>query len=266
MSLVQNTYLARCCKIMVSVSDTELKAAMQGAAAAASVGPDTLERALLLCKLSTAAYEANELTVPPVAAFRPDQALAPVSGQIAGLAPVLQHASFAKCGSVFGDLGRQYGIWTVAGLGVVVAFRGTMDAQDVLADIQFQPCQVPAGQHIIEMHGGIHKAAKICCSTIAGLCAKLCCSSKADPLPLYFTGVQHPVSCMFSCCSLVSGPLQPGPCCRTLFGRRLGYLCLFAPVVHAAGAAAVIGSWRCLHVWSSACSACCRSGSNLSSF
>ena len=175
-------------------SRTELNSAIQSAGTPAALGPDKLETALLLCRLSLAAYEADNTNVPAVAAFRPEQALVPVPGQVVGFVPSLQYASFATT-----EFGSQFGIWKVDGLGVVVAFKGTLEAQEMLVDLQTQSSPTTAEQRIIEMHGGMHQAAKRCCTTISSICTRLCCTSQIGSLPLYITGTSKPNTDMLRC-------------------------------------------------------------------
>lgn len=106
--------------------------------------PGLLQTALLMCQLSAAVYDKDEMT--SWGSDLLEAALCPVSRQITSFSPRLIHASQSSVGELYQDLGRQYGIWQVAGLGVVVAFGGTQDAQDILAD------------------GGIFKAAMLCSS------------------------------------------------------------------------------------------------------
>ncbi len=42
------------------------------------------------------------------------------------------------------DSPQQYGIWEVAGLGLVVAFRGTASAEDVFIDTNIEPVPLDA--------------------------------------------------------------------------------------------------------------------------
>lgn len=45
---------------------------------------------------------------------------------------------------------QQYGIWSVSGLGLVIAFRGTASSEDVFIDANIRPVPLTsAGQDIV---------------------------------------------------------------------------------------------------------------------
>lgn len=149
--------------------------------------PNFLQTALLLCKLSEAVYDANEIIQWESEVLQ--QALRPVSGQIAHFKPRLVYSYLAEVDTSFQDLGRQYAIWRVKGLGVVVAFRGTKDPQDMLADLDFQPSWLSAGEYSVHLHGGIFQAAERSCDQLANECITACRDEDGNALPLFLTGV-----------------------------------------------------------------------------
>lgn len=106
--------------------------------------PGLLHTARLMCHLSTAVYNKDELVVWSSADLQ--AAFSPLTRQAASFTPEsdppsLVAGSPASEGALFQDLGRQYGIWKVEGLGIIVAFSGTQEALDHLCRLEFRALQ-----------------------------------------------------------------------------------------------------------------------------
>jgi len=98
----------------------------------------------------------------------------------------------SKLNSTYTESGQQYGIWEVAGLGVVVAFQGCRTPLDKLAQLSCKPCSLD-NQSQIQLHEGICQAVTPCCKELAQACVKLCSSSTAaEQESLFNTGVSTP--------------------------------------------------------------------------
>ncbi|KAL0020839.1 hypothetical protein WJX79_007770 [Trebouxia sp. C0005] len=161
--------------------------------------PGLLQTALLMSNLSNAVYIPNELIHWESDVVR--QALCVVSQQISSFKPLLKHAHPASDTGPFEDSGRQYGIWDVEGLGVVVAFGGTQDPIDILVNLNFETHQLTAGSFDVHLHAGVYRAAKLCCSDIASQCIKLCRKPDGEVLPLFLTG--HSLGGALALCAFV---------------------------------------------------------------
>ena len=169
----------------VSVNE-EITRAVRSSGKAGVSDPGLLQTALLMCQLSAAVYDSDELNSWSSPLL--EEALCPVSWQITTFSTRLVHASNASVGDPYQDLGRQYGIWEVDGVGLIVAFGGTQDAQDIIVDLDLQPMQLLTGPHIIHLHGGICKAAMLTCKDIASHCLKLCQGAGGAVKPLFLAG------------------------------------------------------------------------------
>ena len=132
--------------------------------------PGLLQTALLMSNLSNAVYIPNELIHWESDVVR--QALCVVSQQISSFKPLLKHAHPASDTGPFEDSGRQYGIWDVEGLGVVVAFGRTHDPIDILVNLYFETNQLAAGSFEVNLHAGVDRAANLCWSDMASQCRK----------------------------------------------------------------------------------------------
>lgn len=121
------------------------------------------------------------------------QTIAAVPGQMQNFKPVFdKHLS--KLNSTSTELGQQYGIWQVAGLGVVVAFQGCRTPLDKLAQLSCKPCSLDNHSQI-QLHEGICQADAPCCKELAQACVKLCSASPAaEQKSLFITGVSTPFS------------------------------------------------------------------------
>ena len=171
---------------MESTIQNELVRAARATGKAEVSEPGLLQTALLMCQLSAAVYDPDELELWDSEQLR--QALSAINQHIASAKPELVDSSKPITGGPLEDLGRQYGIWKVEGLGVVVAFSGTQDAQDMLADLEFDTWQLKAGPHTVHLHKGFYKAVKLSCDEIARQCVKLCRGTVGEVLPLFLTG------------------------------------------------------------------------------
>ena len=146
-----------------------------------------LQRACILSSLSLRVYD-NTQTDPSLNAnsirlTRLPKPKTPVSDAELHLAEVPE--ATLLCGPVGGL--PVHAIWHVKDLGVVVAFRGTDNLQDVLVDINFPPQQLLSNG--ISLHGAIHSAAVGCMSTIASAYARAAqLDGSGQDLPLYLTG------------------------------------------------------------------------------
>lgn len=98
-----------------------------------------------------------------------------------------------------GETSPVHATWVVKDLGVVVAFRGTANLEDAVADISFDPVQLASSK--IWLHGAIHTAAVDSIPAIQAAYAKAVQSSNQQ-LPLFLTGHYN---CMLdSVCFLTS--------------------------------------------------------------
>jgi hypothetical protein len=71
-------------------------------------------------------------------------------------APAAGHAPFLCRGAVQGEglsSPEQFGVWEVEGVGLVVAFRGTASAEDVLVDVNIRPAPLATARN---MRGATH--------------------------------------------------------------------------------------------------------------
>ena len=151
--------------------------------------PDLLQKASLLAQLSDAAYGSFASFAAPVIAKK--QTFAAVPGQMQNFKPVFD-THLSKLNSTYTESGQQYGIWEVAGLGVVVAFQGCRTPLDKLAQLSCKPCSLD-NQSQIQLHEGICQAVTPCCKELAQACVKLCSSSTAaEQESLFNTGVSTP--------------------------------------------------------------------------
>ncbi|KAK9918723.1 hypothetical protein WJX75_006273 [Coccomyxa subellipsoidea] len=90
------------------------------------------------------------------------------------------------------DSPQQFGIWVVAGLGLVVAFRGTASAEDVFIDTNIEPVPLNAtggtrGRSAIKVHRGFYEGAKRHLEEIAGVVSERDNAAGAR-LPVWVTG------------------------------------------------------------------------------
>jgi len=86
---------------------------------------------------------------------------------------------------------------------VTVAFRGTADLQDLLADVSFAPQSLAASR--LQLHGPIYKAAAQCIPCIEAAYQKPKHHwPEQQTIPLYLTGS----SCSAMCISAEAGALQ----------------------------------------------------------
>ena len=99
-------------------------------------------------------------------------------------------------------------VWELPGRGVSVAFRGTQDALDLLADLDFEPQQLATATLPIYLHGGVYRAARTCCKEIIAKCRDLCCGGQ-EILPLVLTG-KTVVVCKSSCNSSAAKTVTAG--------------------------------------------------------
>lgn len=78
-------------------------------------------------------------------------------------------------------------IWLVKDVGLVVAFRGTADLQDLIADVSFSPSKVAASN--LWLHGAIYRAAMQYVPNIEAAYVKAKQHwPEQHTLPLYLTG------------------------------------------------------------------------------
>lgn len=88
--------------------------------------PGLLQTALLMCKLSQSVYD-RDATVNREGEVL-QQHFCRVTNQIASFKPKLEYSHHADDSvGPFQDSGRQYAIWSVERLGMVVTFGGTQD-------------------------------------------------------------------------------------------------------------------------------------------
>ena len=86
-------------------------------------------------------------------------------------------------------------IWLVRGVGVAVAFRGTADLQDLLADVSFAPQSLAASK--LRLHGAIYKAAAQCTPSIEAAYQKAKHHwPEQQTIPLYLTGSSCSAMCI----------------------------------------------------------------------
>ena len=217
--------------------------------------PDFLQKAALLAQLSEAAYGAFDSGTTPIIAAHKIFAAAP--GQALDFKPVFEK-SLSKLGST--ELAQQYGIWEVAGLGVVVAFKGCRSPVDQLAQQSCQPCSIE-NQSQFQLHEGIYQGVAPCCKELAQACRKLCFpSTVAEHYPLFLTGMStlyydnqsiFPAGIAFQAAAACTGQCS-------LFSRTLGWgkrsnVCFCTVSVLRARLTLVIGTWWRLHIWRPIC-------------
>ena len=89
------------------------------------------------------------------------------------------------CSKLASDGHVQFGIWRVDDIGLIVAFRGTRDANDVFVDINFDPVSV-TGSTGLELHGSIYRRIAPYVPEIEGHYCRN--GTAAVGLPLYLTG------------------------------------------------------------------------------
>lgn len=100
--------------------------------------------------------------------------------------------------SVVGAQSGQYWMWDVEELGMVVAFRGTVDVFDALTDLSCRPTQLQcvSADDAIMLHSGIYLGVLSCCARIHAAYCKLAsdysAAQKAPP-PLFVTGSSVPI-------------------------------------------------------------------------
>ena len=92
-----------------------------------------------------------------------------------------------------GSQSGQYRIWDVEGLGMVVAFRGTMDVFDALTDLSCRPTELrgmPADD-VVMLHSGIYLSVLSGCARIEtayGNLVSKCSTELKAPPSLFLTG------------------------------------------------------------------------------
>lgn len=90
-----------------------------------------------------------------------------------------------------------HAIWSVKHVGIVVAFRGTADLQDVFTDMDFAPRELSGSN--ISLHGAVYLAAAQCLPHIQAVYAEAAQQySEADRPPLFLTGTRFCSSCLLA--------------------------------------------------------------------
>lgn len=151
--------------------------------------PRLIAKSLAACSAIRCSIGSFASFAAPVIAKK--QTFAAVPGQMQNFKPVFD-THLSKLNSTYTESGQQYGIWEVAGLGVVVAFQGCRTPLDKLAQLSCKPCSLD-NQSQIQLHEGICQAVTPCCKELAQACVKLCSSSTAaEQESLFNTGVSTP--------------------------------------------------------------------------
>lgn len=148
-----------------------------------------LQRACIFAELSTRVYaEKGKVGEVQLLTAVPDpmaDAVAAGNAQTAATQPKATLLSLSTSAPV-------HAIYLVEDLGVVVAFRGTKELEDVLTDASLGPVSIT--QYDISLHGSIYNAAATSISRIVAgykeAVSQQKPSARAEVLPLYLTGQQ----------------------------------------------------------------------------
>lgn len=166
------------------LATTAFRAAANALTGIPAPDPDLplLRRLLVLGQLSTLIYDAQaahvgqtKVYVLPLAHKGPaTEAAEQDAAHTAVVTATLMHVRDVDLGQ--GDSAQErmeapqkFGVWLVSGLGVVVAFRGTANEQDMMVNLELkpipvlvdgQPDGVPGACHLVSRHDGIMYSAR----------------------------------------------------------------------------------------------------------